>query len=261
VSRILIVHWKPEEAAPLVRALERSGHEVAVHGDRDSASYRVIERDPPDAFVIDLGRLPSHGRAVGTWLRQRKATRRVPLVFVEGEPDKTRPAREQLPDAIFTSARRIRGAVTRALRRAPAEPVVPDTMAGYAGTPLPRKLGVAAGSRLALLGAPAGFDRVLGPLPDGVQVRWQARGENEVVLLFARTRRDLSRRWPAATEAVAPRGRLWICWPKRASGQAVDLGANEVRAHGLGDGWVDFKIAAVDPTWSGLCFTRRRDRR
>jgi len=31
-----------------------------------------------------------------------------------------------------------------------------------------------------------------------------------------------------------------------------------VRAYGLARGFVDYKVCAVDSTWSGLCFTRRK---
>jgi hypothetical protein len=38
-------------------------------------------------------------------------------------------------------------------------------MVGYSGTPLPRKLGIAAGHRVAFAGAPKDFRHALGPLP------------------------------------------------------------------------------------------------
>jgi CheY-like chemotaxis protein len=51
---------------------------------------RVVRHDPPDAVVIDLARLPSHGREVAGILRQQTATHHLPIVFIEGDPDKTR---------------------------------------------------------------------------------------------------------------------------------------------------------------------------
>ena len=57
---------------------------------------------------------------------------------------------------------------------------------------------------------------------------------------------------------IAGGGRLWICWPKKASGRSTDVTQNDVRARGLAAGVVDFKICAVDAVWSGLCFTRRK---
>ena len=55
-------------------------------------------------------------------------------------------------------------------------------MAGYSRTPLPRKLGIKPGHRVALLRAPEGFDATLGELPDGVAVRGSARGPLDVIV-------------------------------------------------------------------------------
>lgn len=130
--------------------------------------------------------------------------------------------------------------------------------AGYSGTPLPKKLGIKAGSRVALIGAPSGFERTLEPLPEDAVVRRSASGTARVVLLFARSARDLARRLPGAVRALGEPGALWMIWPKKASGVASDLGENQVRDFGLTAGLVDYKVAAIDATWSGLCFARRR---
>lgn len=131
-------------------------------------------------------------------------------------------------------------------------------MAGYSGTPLVKKLGVKAGKTVALLGAPDGFDATLGPLPGGVRVKRQARGPADLILLFAASRADMERRFPAAERSLAEGGGMWIAWPKKASGVATDLTGAVVRSFGLGHGMVDYKICAIDATWSGLLFARRK---
>jgi len=78
-----------------------------------------------------------------------------------------------------------------------------------------------------------------------------------VILLFVKSHAELEKRFIPAVRAMAEGGRLWIVWPKKASGVAADLTQNDVRAFGLKAGLVDFKISAIDATWSGLCFTRR----
>jgi hypothetical protein len=182
----------------------------------------------------------------------------VPLVFVEGDPEKTGRVRELLPDASYTEWRGVRGAVRRAIAAPPGDPVVPDTMAGYSRTPLVKKLGIKPGAVVALLGAPPGFEKKLDPLPDGVRTRKQARGASDMILLFVRSRSVLARRWPTALRALAERGSIWIAWPKKASGIPSDLDQGKVRAFGLERGVVDYKVCAIDETWSGLLFTRRR---
>ncbi|MBK5305226.1 MAG: DUF3052 domain-containing protein [Frankiaceae bacterium] len=124
--------------------------------------------------------------------------------------------------------------------------------AGYSGTPLPRKLGVKPAGRVLLDGAPAGFALA------GVDTHRRAgTSPYDIVLLFAPDRRRLEQRWgPLASRLTVP-GRLWVCWPKRASGRQTDLSENDVRDYGLAQGLVDVKVCAIDDTWSGLAFVRR----
>ena len=135
--------------------------------------------------------------------------------------------------------------------------------AGYSGTPLPKKRGIKQGHRVVLVGAPPGFRRTLGRLPEDVALRTdlRGRGELDVVLLFAKRRAELERRFDTLAARLAPAGGLWIAWPKKTSGVATDLSDGVVRDTGLAGGLVDNKVCAVDDTWSGLRFViRRRDR-
>jgi hypothetical protein len=134
--------------------------------------------------------------------------------------------------------------------------------AGYSSTPLPRKLGIKPGARLALIDAPGGFDSTLGQLPDDVTVsRRLGRGSRDVIVAFFSRRAMLERRLPALRDALDPAGGLWLAWPKRASGVPTDLTDNVVRDLGLAAGLVDNKICAIDHVWSGLRLVYRlRDR-
>ena len=123
-------------------------------------------------------------------------------------------------------------------------------MAGYSGTPLPRKLGIKDGSRVRLIGAPERFARALGVLP-------RRRGEADVIVLFAHSAAGLSRTFPSARKALRQDGGLWVAWPKKASGVSTDLTEASVRGFGLAQGLVDNKVCAIDETWSGLRFVVR----
>ncbi len=131
------------------------------------------------------------------------------------------------------------------------------TSAGYSGTPLPRKLGIKPGARVALVSAPAGFERTLGSLPPHVRLRAQARGRLDVVLFFVTRHAELARRFPGIARALEPDGGLWVAWPKKTSGVATDLAFERVQQVGLACGLVDNKVAAIDGTWSGLRFVYR----
>jgi hypothetical protein len=131
-------------------------------------------------------------------------------------------------------------------------------MAGYSGTPLPRKLGVAAGHRVLLDGAPATFSLLDGLSADAVVHRRPAGGRYDVILCFCPDRARLLKRWPVLHELTPPAGALWIAWPKRSSGVATDLDENVVRDFALANGRVDVKVCAVDHTWSALKHVIRR---
>jgi hypothetical protein len=131
-------------------------------------------------------------------------------------------------------------------------------MAGYSGTPLPKKLGIGEGATVALLGAPPG---VIGELPAGVTVKTQARGRADVVVAFFTERRDVERRIEALGRMVFPSGGLWVAWPKRSSGRPTTVDENVVREVALPLGLVDNKVCAIDETWSGLRVVWRRTRR
>jgi hypothetical protein len=129
--------------------------------------------------------------------------------------------------------------------------------AGYSGTPLVRKLGIKEDMRLALIGAPAGFEDTLGELPRGVRVKRSLAGGFDVELAFFVRRAPLERRLPALCQGLHPAGGLWIAWPKRSSGVVSDLTEGVVRDLGLAAGLVDNKVCAIDDTWSGLRFVYR----
>ncbi|MFG1706208.1 hypothetical protein ACFLIM_23725 [Nonomuraea sp. M3C6] len=127
-------------------------------------------------------------------------------------------------------------------------------MAGYSGTPLPRKLGIKPGLQVLAIDAPTGLD--LGE-PAAEVHRTAAEGPYDVVLVFCPDTAALHDAFPAAMAVLAKNGGLWVCWPKRASKVPTDLSENPIRAYGLAMGLVDNKVAAVDATWSALRFVYR----
>ena len=260
MHRVRLVHWKPEEARPRIEQLADAGYDVA-YEPFDPNTLRGLAKDPPDAFVIDLTRLPSHGRDVGIYVRERKATRRVPIVFVGGAADKVARARERLPDAVYAGWEDAAAAIADAIASPPADPVVPaSTLAGYSGTPLPKKLGIKQGSTVALVDAPPDFEQTLGALPEGVELRRGVVGRPDVIILFTKARAHLEAGVPEMRDVMADGGRLWLAWPKKASGVVTDVSEPVVREVGLAAGLVDYKICAIDSTWSGLLFARRKAR-
>jgi len=257
MPRVRLIHWKPEEAAPRAAALRAAGYTVDLRPVTPE-TLRELRARAPDAVVIDLSRVPSHGRDVALAIRESKGTRHLPLVFVAGDAEKVARVRTALPDAVYATWRGIRGALRRAIAHPPDRPVVPQSrLDGYAGTPLPRKLGIKPGHTVVLVRAPGDFEKTLGRVPEGVALRRQNRGARDLTIWFVTSRADLEGRMARMAAAVGE-GAMWITWPKRASGVRTDVTQNLVRARGLAAGLVDYKVCAIDATWSGLLFTRRK---
>lgn len=259
--RIRLIAWNSAEARDRAGLLARAGYQVDQERFAGPASLRAMRDRPPDAVVIDLDRSPSMGRDVGLAVRSFRATRRVPLVFVEGAEDKVDRVRRVLPDAVFTTWGRIRSSLKRAIAHPPDDPVKPESLlAGYSRTPLAKKLGIKPNMVVGLAGAPKGFEATLGRLPAGAKIRRLGRGGADLILWFNRSRTELQSGLPRIMASLGPGG-VWIAWPKQASGMKTDLTQSLVRRTGLDAGLVDYKICAIDATWSGLKFTRRGPKR
>jgi alkylation response protein AidB-like acyl-CoA dehydrogenase len=134
-------------------------------------------------------------------------------------------------------------------------------MAGYSGTPLPKKLGIKPGLRIALPDLPQNLRRELQEAIDGCNSRADVEEPYDFVLQFAGTQRVLAAAFKHWRRQLAPAGMLWIAWPKKSSGVKSDLDENKVREMGLAAGLVDVKVCAINEVWSGLKFViRRKDR-
>jgi len=131
------------------------------------------------------------------------------------------------------------------------------TTAGYSGTPLPKKLGIRDNCSVMIINAPERFERKLDPLPAYTKIIDDPKDAN-VTVLFALSMAELARDFRPLAKALPEKTALWIAWPKKASGVKTDLDENVVRTFGLDAGWVDYKVCAIDETWSGLCFARRK---
>ncbi len=255
--RIRLIHWDAEEAAARCETLRAAGYEVE-YSELDGDGYRALKNNPPDAFVVDLSRRPSHGMEIGTGLRGYKATRAVPLVFVEGAPESVQRIKQLLPDATFTTWSRIRSSLKSAIANPPANPVKPESnLAGYSGTPLPKKLGIKPNATVLLVNAPKDFAQTLGELPAGAKLNTDGTGKVDLILWFLRRRIELEDRIQDM-RALTGTGGIWLAWPKQTSGLATDLTQNIVRETGLANGLVDYKVCAIDATWSGLKFALRK---
>ena len=131
----------------------------------------------------------------------------------------------------------------------------------YSSTPLWKKLGIAEGARVRVLDAPATFDASLtaiAPLPDGVTFLARTGRDLDVIVTFVVRAAHLRRRFDGLAHAIAPAGRLWVAWPKKAALVDTDVDFGVVQSTGLAAGLVDNKSASITDVYQGMQFVRRR---
>jgi hypothetical protein len=130
-------------------------------------------------------------------------------------------------------------------------------MAGYSGTPLAKKLGIKPGHAVYVSKAPANYQSLVKPLPEGVTISSRMSAATDIAHLFCSSRAELVDGVRQSLEKLKAGGAIWISWPKKASGVPTDMTENAIRDVALPLGLVDIKVCAIDDVWSGLKLVRR----
>jgi len=246
VPRVLVVHRESAEAIRLAARLSAVGFQAEPYTILGPKGFGAIRANPPDAIVIDLTTMPSYGKGMGALLREQKSLRAIPLVFMEGDPEKAALVRALLPDASYSTWAKSGPAIRAAIRRPPAAPQLPTRK------PLADKLGIREGSKVAIVHTPQDFR-----MPEG-SWRHASPDRADVIVAFYRSTAALGRELPTFAGTVRPGLKLWIAWPKKAGGSAADLTmpliCQMVAQHGL----TAYKVCSVDETWSAVVLAPRR---
>jgi hypothetical protein len=259
MSLVRLICWKEDLARERAALLKAARFSVDASPLNTSRMIGHIMENPPSAIVIDLDRMPSHGRAVGVVLRRSASARRVPLVFAGGVDEKVERIRQEIPDAVFTPWSAIAPSIRRAVKNAPAQPVKPRPLVErYETSGLVRKLGLKPGMVCALLQAPEGFEECIDDLPEMLQFQPKLAANITLAIWFVRTRAEMEFAADRASLRLPQGASLWIVYPKQSGRYPADFTLTDVRAAALAVGMVDYKVCAVDNDWTGLKFARRK---
>ena len=130
--------------------------------------------------------------------------------------------------------------------------------AGYSSTPLAEKLSLKDGMRVWFL-----------DMPDSVRAEIEKYGltlsEEEVPTpglhaahIFMTDRAEMEKQLGILRDLIDPAGHVWVSWPKKAAKVETDITEDVIREVALPTGFVDIKVCAIDPVWSGLKLVIRR---
>jgi hypothetical protein len=134
-------------------------------------------------------------------------------------------------------------------------------VAGYSGTPLAKKLGIAAGSRIFFADAPKNYLELVAPLPEGVRVVKKIDDETDIVHIFSTEKARMKAALQSSLSKLRQDAPIWVSWPKKSSKVPTDITEDTIREVALPMGLVDIKVCAVDEVWSGLKLVLRKKNR
>jgi hypothetical protein len=257
---VRLFHWRASEAQTVIASLREAGYRVLHNPETQSPSVRQIREAGTFAIVIDLSRLPSHGRYVGAWVRGSKGTRHIPLIFTGGEAGKVAAIKKEIPEAIYTSHARLPAVLKRV--KPVQDPVIPrQMMQTDPRRTTAQKLGICDSLRVALIDPPGDYAHVIGKLPEGAVLEEvleeHPRSVSPMKLWFVHDPGEFEAALPAR-RALASKGRLWIVWRK---GRRDGLNGNFVREAALAVGLVDYKVCSLDGAWSGMLFAVKKPKK
>ena len=114
------------------------------------------------------------------------------------------------------------------------------------------KMGVRAGSRAHLVGAPT--EAVAAMRLPALDLAQGLTGVLDYLHLFVTRQDDMRAAFGPLRDHLAPGGMLWVSWPKGGR-LGTDLTIRSVIAIGYDHGLVESTALRVDDTWSALKFT------
>jgi len=255
MSRIRLFHWRFQEAEPLLKQLKSLGHEVEYPNDKGlETPLRALRESRPDVIVIDLTRLPARGRNQAVAIRGQASIRNIPLVFVDGDREKVEKIRQELPDAIYVSRDKLASALKRA--KPLARPLTPV----YSRRTPAEKLGIKSGSRIAVLDAPADYEKVIGPIPIGASLEEEPESVLPFTLWFARDVETYLAGLSRLRRLAVAQSRVCVIYPKRQAGDGEStnrLDLHFARNAALRMGLVHYKTCSMDAKWTAMLMAVR----
>ena len=102
--RLYLVQWNQTAAEARAVELREAGFEVAIEFADGARATRHILNNPPDLVLFDLAYRGSHSRETAAALRGFKATRRLPMLFIDGDAVDIDKTRSRVSQSMFASS-------------------------------------------------------------------------------------------------------------------------------------------------------------
>jgi hypothetical protein len=118
--------------------------------------------------------------------------------------------------------------------------------------PVAAKLLIKENYRVLFINRPEGYLTQTGGLPPGVTVLNDLEGIIDLIQLFVTSKKQLEAQLAGVTRFLAPKGLLWVTYPKGTSKVKADINRDSINAYAKSLGLQGVAMVAIDDTWSAL---------
>jgi hypothetical protein len=120
------------------------------------------------------------------------------------------------------------------------------------GKTIGEKLMLKPGQTFLLLNPPAGYEKSVGTLPEGVTFAASASGKVDAVQAFVSSKKELQETLRKLKDIIKPAGMIWVTYPKGTSGIKTDINRDLIRTYAATLGLETVAIFSVNSDWSAL---------
>jgi hypothetical protein len=103
-GKLFLFHWEKEGATARAAELAADGWMVEMEFEEGSRGSKNLKAFGPDVVVLDIAKRPSHSRECGRALRNAKAFRETPFIFVDGSEEDISKTKEKVSTPIFATS-------------------------------------------------------------------------------------------------------------------------------------------------------------
>jgi hypothetical protein len=112
-GKLFLFHWEKEGAKARAAELAADGWEVEMEFEEGSRGSKNLKAFAPDVVVFDLAKRPSHSRECGRALRNAKAFRKTPFIFVDGTEEDISKTKGKISAPFCTTAATLKKTLSR----------------------------------------------------------------------------------------------------------------------------------------------------
>ena len=117
---------------------------------------------------------------------------------------------------------------------------------------IPEKLQLKPGRIVLFVNKPEGYDKQMGPMPNGVAVTDRSACSADIIQVFVKSQEQLEEEVPRLKKILTQKGMIWITYPKGSPENIANINRDTIAAYATTVGMEAVAIISIDDYWSAL---------